>query len=77
MFPPYTLPRYRLYARTRLGFLFHQRQVKKARERFPHGHSVTQPLVFRGELRPRPQFGAGFGGMLGLAPLFSLLGALP
>uniref|UniRef100_A0A8B9SQY5 Metallo-beta-lactamase domain-containing protein n=1 Tax=Anas platyrhynchos TaxID=8839 RepID=A0A8B9SQY5_ANAPL len=39
---------YRLYARTRLGFLFHQRQVKKARERFPHGHSVTQPLVFRG-----------------------------
>ncbi|XP_068543294.1 probable hydrolase PNKD isoform X2 [Anas acuta] len=39
---------YRLYARTRLGFLFHQWQVKKARERFPHGHSVTQPLVFRG-----------------------------
>uniref|UniRef100_A0A8C3BA26 PNKD metallo-beta-lactamase domain containing n=1 Tax=Cairina moschata TaxID=8855 RepID=A0A8C3BA26_CAIMO len=40
--------RYSLYARTRLGFLFYQRQVKKARERFPHGHSVAQPLGFRG-----------------------------
>ncbi|XP_046778093.1 probable hydrolase PNKD isoform X2 [Gallus gallus] len=40
--------RYSLYARTRLGFLFYKRQVKKARERFPHGHSVSQPLGFRG-----------------------------
>ncbi|NXC50131.1 PNKD hydrolase, partial [Penelope pileata] len=39
---------YSLYARTRLGFLFYQRQVKKARERFPHGHSVSQPLGFPG-----------------------------
>ncbi|POI19722.1 hypothetical protein CIB84_016533, partial [Bambusicola thoracicus] len=39
---------YSLYARTRLGFLFYKRQVKKARERFPHGHSVSQPLGFRG-----------------------------
>lgn len=46
--PPFP-PRYSLYARTRLGFLFYKRQVKKARERFPHGHSVSQPLGFRGE----------------------------
>ncbi|XP_074857575.1 putative thioesterase PNKD [Carettochelys insculpta] len=39
---------YSLYARTRLGYLFYKRQVKKARERYPHGHSVPQPLMFRG-----------------------------
>lgn len=42
-------PRYNLYARTRLGYLFYQRQVKKARERYPHGHSVPQPYCFPGE----------------------------
>uniref|UniRef100_A0A803W1J1 PNKD metallo-beta-lactamase domain containing n=1 Tax=Ficedula albicollis TaxID=59894 RepID=A0A803W1J1_FICAL len=40
--------RYSLYARTRLGYLFYQRQVKKARERYPHGHSVPQPYCFPG-----------------------------
>ncbi|KFV19032.1 putative hydrolase PNKD, partial [Tauraco erythrolophus] len=39
---------YSLYARTRLGYLFYQRQVKKARERYPHGHSVPQPCLFPG-----------------------------
>ncbi|XP_074450880.1 putative thioesterase PNKD isoform X2 [Larus michahellis] len=39
---------YSLYARTRLGYLFYQRQVKKARERYPHGHSVPQPCRFPG-----------------------------
>ncbi|XP_064574041.1 probable hydrolase PNKD isoform X2 [Zonotrichia leucophrys gambelii] len=39
---------YSLYARTRLGYLFYQRQVKKARERYPHGHSVPQPYCFPG-----------------------------
>ncbi|NXP11421.1 PNKD hydrolase, partial [Thinocorus orbignyianus] len=39
---------YSLYARTRLGYLFYQRQVKKARERYPHGHSVSQPCCFPG-----------------------------
>ncbi|NXV16460.1 PNKD hydrolase, partial [Cepphus grylle] len=39
---------YSLYARTRLGYLFYQRQVKKARERYPHGHSVPQPCCFPG-----------------------------
>ncbi|NXG03163.1 PNKD hydrolase, partial [Sakesphorus luctuosus] len=39
---------YSLYARTRLGYLFYQRQVKKARERYPHGHSVPQPCCLPG-----------------------------
>ncbi|KAM9380440.1 putative hydrolase PNKD [Phaethornis superciliosus] len=39
---------YSLYARTRLGYLFYQRQVKKARERYPHGHSVPEPCHFPG-----------------------------
>ncbi|NWH88376.1 PNKD hydrolase, partial [Aegithalos caudatus] len=39
---------YSLYARTRLGYLFYQRQVKKARERYPQGHSVSQPYCFPG-----------------------------
>ncbi|XP_067155311.1 uncharacterized protein [Apteryx mantelli] len=38
--------RYSLYARTRLGYLFYKRQVKKARERYPRGHSVSRPLGF-------------------------------
>ncbi|XP_015276503.1 PREDICTED: probable hydrolase PNKD [Gekko japonicus] len=40
---------YSLYARTRLGYLFYRRQMKKARERYPQGHSIAQPLVFSGE----------------------------
>uniref|UniRef100_A0A7M4G3E5 PNKD metallo-beta-lactamase domain containing n=1 Tax=Crocodylus porosus TaxID=8502 RepID=A0A7M4G3E5_CROPO len=50
--PPVTLlcpPRYSLYAHTRLGYLFYKRQVRKARERYPHGHSVPQPVAFPGE----------------------------
>uniref|UniRef100_A0ABM5F7L6 Probable hydrolase PNKD n=1 Tax=Pogona vitticeps TaxID=103695 RepID=A0ABM5F7L6_9SAUR len=39
---------YNLYAHTRLGYLFYRRQVKKARERYPHGHSLPQPVVFSG-----------------------------
>ncbi|XP_060629549.2 probable hydrolase PNKD [Anolis sagrei] len=39
---------YNLYAHTRLGYLFYKRQVKKARERYPHGHSLPQPAVFNG-----------------------------
>uniref|UniRef100_A0ACB8G1J2 Uncharacterized protein n=1 Tax=Sphaerodactylus townsendi TaxID=933632 RepID=A0ACB8G1J2_9SAUR len=40
--------KYNLYAHTRLGYLFYKRQMKKARERYPQGHSITQPLVFSG-----------------------------
>ncbi|NXK80437.1 PNKD hydrolase, partial [Amazona guildingii] len=39
---------YSLYTRTRLGYLFYQRQVRKARERYPQGHSVSQPCCFPG-----------------------------
>ncbi|XP_018408067.1 PREDICTED: probable hydrolase PNKD isoform X2 [Nanorana parkeri] len=39
---------YGLYTRTRLGYWFYKRQLKKARERFPHGHSSTQAIVFSG-----------------------------
>ena len=53
----FALPRYSLYARTRLGYLFYQRQVKKARERYPHGHSAPQPRHFPGESRRDPRRG--------------------
>ncbi|KAJ7405239.1 putative hydrolase PNKD [Willisornis vidua] len=46
--PPLFRLGYSLYAHTRLGYLFYQRQVKKARERYPHGHSVPQPCCFPG-----------------------------
>ncbi|XP_007437764.1 probable hydrolase PNKD isoform X1 [Python bivittatus] len=39
---------YNLYARTRLGYLLYKRQVKKARQRYPQGHSVPQPVEFNG-----------------------------
>uniref|UniRef100_A0A8D0HI36 PNKD metallo-beta-lactamase domain containing n=1 Tax=Sphenodon punctatus TaxID=8508 RepID=A0A8D0HI36_SPHPU len=39
---------YNLYARTRLGYLFYKRQMKKARERYPQGHLVPQPVLFSG-----------------------------
>ncbi|XP_044160170.1 probable hydrolase PNKD [Bufo gargarizans] len=39
---------YGLYTRTRLGYLFYKRQLKKARERYPQGHSSTQAIVFSG-----------------------------
>ncbi|XP_026503513.1 probable hydrolase PNKD [Terrapene carolina triunguis] len=39
---------YSLYARTKLGYLFYKRQMKKARERYPHGHSIPQPVMFNG-----------------------------
>ncbi|XP_075789125.1 putative thioesterase PNKD isoform X2 [Pelodiscus sinensis] len=39
---------YSLYTRTKLGYLFYKRQMKRARDRFPHGHSIPQPVVFSG-----------------------------
>ncbi|KAL7991842.1 hypothetical protein Chor_016098 [Crotalus horridus] len=40
--------RYNLYAKTRLGYLLYKRQVKKARQRYPQGHSISQPVEFNG-----------------------------
>ncbi|XP_026874239.2 probable hydrolase PNKD [Electrophorus electricus] len=39
---------YSLYSRTKLGYMFHKRQMKKAREKFPTGHSRTQPTTING-----------------------------
>ncbi|XP_074551816.1 putative hydrolase PNKD isoform X2 [Halichoeres trimaculatus] len=39
---------YTLYTRTRLGYMYYQRQMKKAREHYPSGHSISQPLDFNG-----------------------------
>ncbi|XP_007230924.3 probable hydrolase PNKD [Astyanax mexicanus] len=39
---------YSLYARTKLGYVFYKRQMKKAREKYPSGHSRTQPTTING-----------------------------
>lgn len=40
--------RYALYTKTRLGYMYYKRQLKKARELYPAGHSTAQPLNFNG-----------------------------
>lgn len=44
------LRRYSLYTRTWLGYLFYRQQLRRARNRYPKGHSRTQPRLFNGEL---------------------------
>ncbi|KAJ3591954.1 hypothetical protein NHX12_007084 [Muraenolepis orangiensis] len=39
---------YTLYTKTRLGYLFYKRQIKKAREQYPTGHTTGQPMVMNG-----------------------------
>lgn len=39
---------YTLYTRTKLGYLYYKRQMRKAREQFPTGHSRAQPMEFNG-----------------------------
>ncbi|XP_060267261.1 probable hydrolase PNKD isoform X1 [Ovis aries] len=39
---------YSLYTRTRLGYLFYRQQLRRARNRYPKGHSRTQPRLFNG-----------------------------
>uniref|UniRef100_A0A8C6TWN2 PNKD metallo-beta-lactamase domain containing n=1 Tax=Neogobius melanostomus TaxID=47308 RepID=A0A8C6TWN2_9GOBI len=39
---------YTLYTRTRLGYLYYKRQMRKAREHYPSGHSSSQPMEFNG-----------------------------
>uniref|UniRef100_UPI00398E731D probable hydrolase PNKD n=1 Tax=Pristiophorus japonicus TaxID=55135 RepID=UPI00398E731D len=36
---------YTLYTRTRLGYIFHKKQLKKTREHYPTGHSIVSPKV--------------------------------
>lgn len=40
--------RYALYTKTRLGYMYYKRQMKKARELYPTGHSTAQPLKLNG-----------------------------
>ncbi|MBZ3880625.1 putative hydrolase PNKD [Sciurus carolinensis] len=40
--------RYSLYTRTWLGYLFYRQQLRRARNRYPKGHSKTQPRLFNG-----------------------------
>ncbi|XP_071371330.1 probable hydrolase PNKD [Centroberyx affinis] len=39
---------YTLYTRTRLGYMYYKRQMRKAREHYPSGHSRAQPMEFNG-----------------------------
>ncbi|CAJ1071305.1 probable hydrolase PNKD [Xyrichtys novacula] len=39
---------YTLYTRTRLGYMYYKRQMKRAREHYPSGHSSSQPMEFNG-----------------------------
>ncbi|KAL7890640.1 hypothetical protein AOLI_G00001160 [Acnodon oligacanthus] len=39
---------YSLYTRTKLGYVFYKRQMKKAREKYPAGHSRAQPTTING-----------------------------
>ena len=41
-------PRYTLYTRTRLGYMYYKRQMRKAREHYPAGHSISCPVEFNG-----------------------------
>lgn len=40
--------RYALYTKTRLGYMYYRRQLKKARELYPAGHSTALPADFNG-----------------------------
>ncbi|XP_068615096.1 probable hydrolase PNKD [Brachionichthys hirsutus] len=39
---------YTLYTRTILGYMYYKRQMRKARERFPAGHSTSLPMEMNG-----------------------------
>ncbi|KAG7466944.1 hypothetical protein MATL_G00147780 [Megalops atlanticus] len=39
---------YTLYTKTKLGYIYYLRQVRKARARFPSGHSKAQPMEMNG-----------------------------
>lgn len=39
---------YSLYAKTRLGYLFHKKLLKRTRELYPTGHSIVCPMIING-----------------------------
>ncbi|XP_067890890.1 probable hydrolase PNKD [Heterodontus francisci] len=53
---------YTLYTRTRLGYIFHKKQLKKTRDSFPTGHSVVCPKVMSGvKILPVPILTDNYG----------------
>ncbi|XP_078259386.1 putative hydrolase PNKD isoform X4 [Rhinoraja longicauda] len=42
------LSRYSLYAKTRLGYIFHKKLLKRTRELYPTGHSIVCPMIIDG-----------------------------
>ncbi|XP_072117128.1 probable hydrolase PNKD isoform X3 [Mobula birostris] len=39
---------YSLYTKTRLGYIFHKKQLKRTREHYPTGHSIVCPMNING-----------------------------
>lgn len=48
----YLSPRYALYTKTALGYMYYKRQMRKAREQFPAGHSAARPTEMDGVQQP-------------------------
>lgn len=42
--------RYTLYTKTRLGYMYFKREMRKAREQYPAGHSTAQPMELNGKV---------------------------
>ncbi|XP_078259385.1 putative hydrolase PNKD isoform X3 [Rhinoraja longicauda] len=40
--------KYSLYAKTRLGYIFHKKLLKRTRELYPTGHSIVCPMIIDG-----------------------------
>lgn len=70
--------RYSLYTRTWLGYLFYRQQLRRARNRYPKGHSRTQPRLFNGESGdPGPALPPAMPTTLPTYSLSRTLGSLP
>ncbi|XP_072436089.1 probable hydrolase PNKD [Chiloscyllium punctatum] len=53
---------YTLYTRTRLGYIFHKKQLKKTRDHYPSGHSVVCPKIINGvKILPVPILTDNYG----------------
>ncbi|XP_078060832.1 putative hydrolase PNKD isoform X4 [Mustelus asterias] len=53
---------YTLYTRTRLGYIFHKKQLKKTRDYYPSGHSIVCSKVINGvKILPVPILTDNYG----------------
>ncbi|XP_078725469.1 putative thioesterase PNKD isoform X2 [Lampetra fluviatilis] len=56
---------YTLYTKTKLGYVYHKRQLKQAREHFPGGHSTVKPVIYHGlMISPVPIMTDNYGYMV-------------